>query len=118
VTAWAWRAVLGAALVTVAWTSLLPPEDLPQDVAVSDKVVHALAYALLGALVVLSGLRWLPSVVAVVVFGLAVEIAQGVSGYRSFEWADLLADAVGAAVGAGVAAALVRSRSRPVSPSS
>ena len=118
VTAWAWRLALGAALVAVAWTSLLPPEDLPQDVAVSDKVAHALAYALLGALAVLSGLRWLPAVVSVVAFGLLVEIAQGVSGYRSFEWADLLADALGASVGAGVVAALVRSRRRTVSPSS
>jgi VanZ family protein len=118
VTVWVWRVILGAALVTVAWTSLLPPDDLPQDVAVSDKAVHALAYAILGALAVLSGLRWPSAVAAVVAFGLAVEIAQGISGYRSFEWADLLADALGAAVGAGGALALVRSRRVPVSPSS
>lgn len=115
---WAWRAAFASAVLAVAWVSLLPPDDLPQDVAVSDKAVHALGYAVLGALAVLSGLRWLPAVAAVVAFGLLVEVAQGLSGYRSFEWADLLADAVGAAVGAGVVAVLVRSRRRAVSPAS
>jgi VanZ family protein len=118
VTAWAWRLALGVALVAVAWTSLLPPENLPQDVAVSDKVAHALAYALLGALAVLSGLRWLPAVAAVVAFGLAVEIAQGLSGYRSFEWADLLADALGAAVGGAAASSIARPRPTPGHPPS
>jgi VanZ family protein len=115
VTVRAWRVALGAALIAVAWTSLLPPEDLPHDVAVSDKAVHALAYALLGALAVLSGFRWLPAIAGVVAFGLLVEVAQGISGYRSFEWADLLADALGAAVGAGVAVAVARWRRRAVS---
>jgi VanZ family protein len=104
----AWRLAFGVALLAVAWTSLLPPDDLPQDLGVSDKAAHALAYAALGVLAVLSGLRWLPAIVVVVAFGLVVEIAQGVSGYRSFEWADLLADAVGAAVGAAVASPVVR----------
>jgi VanZ family protein len=110
---WPWRLAFGVALVAVAWTSLLPPEDLPQDLAVSDKAAHALAYAGLGALAVLSSLRWTTAIVVVVAFGLLVEIAQGMSGYRSFEWADLLADAVGAAVGAAVASPLVRRRRAP-----
>jgi VanZ family protein len=98
------------ALLAVAWTSLLPPDDLPRDLAASDKALHALAYAVLGALAVLSSLRWPAAVAVVVAFGLLVEIAQGISGYRSFEWADLLADAVGAVVGAVVASSLSTSR--------
>lgn len=104
-----WRLAFGAALLAVAWTSLLPPEDLP-NVAASDKAVHALAYACLGALAVLSSLRWWAAVVAVVAFGLLLEVAQDLSGYRSFEWADLLADAGGAALGAGLAGVLTRRR--------
>jgi VanZ family protein len=105
-----WRLAFGAALLAVAWTSLLPPEDLPQDVAVSDKAIHALGYACLGALAVLSSLRWWTAVITVVAFGLLLEMAQGLSGYRSFEWADLVADAGGAALGAGLATVLVRTR--------
>jgi VanZ family protein len=109
----AWRLAFGVALLAVAWTSLLPPDNLPQAVAVSDKVAHALAYAGLGALAVLSSLRWPAAVAVVVAFGLLVEIAQGISGYRSFEWADLLADAIGAALGAGLASVLThRGRGR------
>jgi VanZ family protein len=107
---WAWRTAFAAGVLAVAWVSLLPPDDLPQDVQVSDKVVHALAYAVLGALAVLSSFRWPAAIAAVVVIGLLLEIAQGLSGYRSFEWADLLADAVGATVGA-LAAAVVTRRS-------
>ena len=102
---WGWRTAFCVALLAVAWTSLLPPDDLPRDLAVSDKVLHALA--------VLSSLRWPAAVAVVVAFGLLVEIAQGISGYRSFEWADLLADAVGAVVGAVVASSLSRSRRSP-----
>lgn len=103
-----WRVALGAALVAVAWTSLIPPDQLPQGVSVSDKVVHALAYAALGALAVLSGLRLVPAIVLVVAFGLLLEVVQGITGYRSFEWADLVADLVGAALGATAAALLRR----------
>ena len=50
-------------VVAVAWASLLPPGGPAVGTsAVSDKVAHALGYALLGALAVASGLRWLPAV--------------------------------------------------------
>lgn len=104
----AWRAAFAVALVAVAWTSLLPPEDLPSALGLSDKLLHLIGYAVLGALAVVSGLRWPLAIAAVVGFGLALEVAQGALGYRSFEWTDLLADAAGAALGAAAATAVLR----------
>lgn len=103
-----WRAAFVLALVAVAWTSLLPPDDLPSGLGLSDKALHLIGYAVLGALAVVSGLRWPLAIAAVVGFGLALEVVQGVLGYRSFEWADLIADGAGAALGAAAATAVLR----------
>ncbi len=85
----------------------------------SDKVLHALGYAILGALAVASGLRWMSAVALVVGIGLLLEVAQLMTGYRSFEWADLAADAAGAALGAIVMSLVVGwSTGRTVSRSS
>ena len=105
------RVLLAAAMAAVAWSSLLPADDLP-GVSVSDKVVHLTAYAVLGVLARTSGLAWVPAVVAIVAFGLILEVLQGASGYRSFEWADLVADAAGAAIGATVANVVAGARRR------
>ena len=96
------------ALAAVAWTSLLPPDDLPGGFGLSDKVLHLAGYAVLGALAVVSGLRWPVAVTVVVGFGLVLEFVQGALGYRSFEWADLLADAAGAGLGVAAASAVLR----------
>ena len=99
-----WRVLLAAVATVIAWSSLLPPEYLPADLGVYDKALHALGYAILGVLAVLGGFRWPWAIVAVVAFGLVLEGAQGVLGYRAFEWADLLADALGAVAGVLVTA--------------
>lgn len=95
-----WRALWAVASLAVAWSSLLPPDDLPPSLGLSDKVLHLMGYGVLGVLAVLSGLRWPWAITAVVGFGLVMEVAQGLLGYRSFEWADLGADAIGAVAGA------------------
>jgi VanZ family protein len=41
--------------------------------------------------------------------GLLLEIAQRISGYRSFEWGDLVADAAGALLGALAMSLVARS---------
>ncbi len=93
------------ALGAVAWASLLPPDDLPDPFGLSDKLLHVIGYALLGVLAVMSGLRWPVAWLVVVGWGLLLESAQGMLGYRSFEWWDLVADALGAG-----AAVIVTSR--------
>lgn len=95
-----WRILWAVASLAVAWTSLLPPNDLPSGLGLSDKILHLVGYGVLGVLAVLSGLRWPWAIATVVGFGLVMEVAQGLLGYRSFEWADLGADAIGAVAGA------------------
>lgn len=99
-----WRILWAVASLAVAWTSLTPPDDLPSGFGLSDKVLHLLGYAVLGVLAVLSGLRWPWALTTVVGFGLVMEAMQGLLGYRSFEWADLGADAIGAVAGAVITA--------------
>lgn len=93
------RLLLAVAAIVIAWTSLLPPDDLPSSFGLSDKVIHLIGYMVLGILAVLSGIRWPWALGSVIAFGLLLEVAQGILGYRSFEWADLGADALGAVAG-------------------
>ncbi len=65
-----------------------------------DKVNHALAFAVLA---VLGGCSY-PRRTAQVLLGLLayggiIELLQGLTGYRSAEWLDLAADAVGLSFG-------------------
>lgn len=107
------QALLVVALVVVTWQSLVPSDDVLVRTTY-DKAGHAVAYAVLGALAALAMARprfttaWL----GIVAFGLVLEIAQWLTGYRSFELVDLLADAVGAAAGAGAVVTLAGRRRR------
>lgn len=98
-------------LILVAWTSLVPIDQVPARAPVSDKVGHLVAYLLLGLVAVAAQRRPRPVLtgLGLVLFGLVIEILQGRWGYRSFEWADLVADAVGVVVGILIAL-FVRSR--------
>ena len=70
-----------------------------------DKSDHALAFVVLTIL----GCRAYPNRIAVVLVGLIlygglIEVLQSFTPYRSAEWADLLADAIGVIVGRGLMA--------------
>ena len=97
--AWFCAGLLIATVITI--TSLLPARDLPA-LGISDKVEHAVAYALLGF--------WFASVMArrdfvylalaLLAFGGGIEIAQGLMGLgREADLLDLAADGVGIVVG-------------------
>jgi VanZ family protein len=90
----------------IAVTCLVPARDLP-DIALWDKLKHALSWAVLAscfaAVLQRRHLLWL--VMAVTAFGGLIEIAQEAMQLgRHAEWADLLADFIGAAVGVALAA--------------
>ena len=108
-----WIAAGLAAAALIA--SLLPGVPMPS-FALGDKLVHAVAYAALAISWVL-GLRWrwtrwprTTAWLAVVAYGLAIELLQGLTPWRRFEGLDLLANALGAAAGVLIAAALQRAR--------
>lgn len=76
----------------------------------SDKVVHAIAYAVLAALLTYASGRPVLSVLAAVAYGVSDEVHQAFVPGRSSDVFDLLADAVGAGIGAWTARALWRMR--------
>ncbi|MGY4514901.1 VanZ family protein [Lysobacter sp. HA18] len=98
----AWALPLWIAMyVAITIGSLLPAHDLPSPVFEGmDKVEHALGYAVLAAYGTwLYPTRWLRVLVTVIVFGIAIEIAQGLfTTSRSADPLDALADAIGAAL--------------------
>lgn len=94
-----WYLVGALLLLGVGAASLLPP---PADLGVDDKLSHLLTYFVLGAWFALLAanrrlLAW--SVVGLLLYGLLLELLQGLTDYRYAEWADLAAN--GAGIGAG-----------------
>jgi VanZ family protein len=72
------------------------------DIAQGDKLEHIAAYATLMfwfAQLTDSGARRLAIALELVALGVGLEFAQRETGYRTFEYADMAADAIGVAVG-------------------
>lgn len=100
---WAGSLIVGVMITVV---SLLPPRGTPgPQIADLGELVatigHFVGYLLLAALIMLAqrmARAWLVWA-AVSAYGAFIEVAQGTFGLRSFQWTDILANAVGAAVG-------------------
>jgi VanZ family protein len=92
--------------VIIAVLTLAPvPSGGP---AGSDKVYHVLAFAALAFPLPLVRPRWTVWVIlGVIAYGSVIEVIQPFFG-RQAEWADLVADAIGAVVGAVTGTALSR----------
>jgi len=85
-------------LLCVLALSLMPIKST----GVNDKVAHLVVYFLLaGWFGLLAGSRvaLLLSLVAVIAYGGLIELLQAMMPYRHADWADLLADAIGALAG-------------------
>ena len=98
VSPWLRLSLFWLCLATVLVLALMP--IAPRTGIGWDKANHALAFA------VLLGLgRWsypgriVPLLVALLAFGTLIEVLQSLTSYRTAEWADLLADAVGLGLG-------------------
>jgi VanZ family protein len=88
-------------VLLIVYLSLRPGEALLPE-TISDKLQHVLAYAVLmlwfGNLYLQKLIRWRYAV-GFVLLGVVLEFIQLVSGYRSFDQGDMVADAMGVAVG-------------------
>ncbi|HEY6241813.1 MAG TPA: VanZ family protein [Burkholderiales bacterium] len=97
--------LLGWGMVaTVVVLSLIPVEvDLGEG---RDKVAHFVAYGSLsfwfGMLIEGRGRQFLAAL-GFAAMGVALEFLQGLTDYRTFEVADMVANAIGAALGFGLA---------------
>lgn len=95
--------VAGMLLVgLVVYLSLIPRPPEPLSFPQSDKLEHGFAYASLSlwfCQLYLRGRQRIAVVVALVTLGVVIEILQGLSGYRYFEYADMLANSVGVLLG-------------------
>jgi hypothetical protein len=99
--------------VTGAWGVLISivalsvmPSPPSADFESSDKVGHLLAYAvLMGWFALLYPARRPLLAVAFISLGVGLEFVQGALGYRSFEFADMVANSLGVLLAWGAALA-------------
>jgi VanZ family protein len=99
-----WLLVGCGMVAAVVVLSLIPVEvDLGED---SDKLAHFLAYGSLSlwfGMIFTGTSRQFGITVAIVALGVVLEFLQGLTGYRTFSIADMIANALGAALGWGLA---------------
>lgn len=99
-----WRLLAVGCLLSLWALSLWPADTLSQlgTGFINDKVGHFVAYLILSWLLARGwpgfSLWWIW--LAAFVCGAAIEVAQIYTPTRTFEWADLLTNGLGAAVGA------------------
>ena len=110
---WYWLPVaLYAGMIFYLSSQSHPEEQLPSFVLkdVSDKVLHAVEYAVLGGLCYRT-FRWgvngpvasyalLFAIVTASIYGITDEVHQAFVPLREVSWLDWLADTIGAAIGA------------------
>ncbi|MFB9145315.1 VanZ family protein [Halomonas alkalicola] len=91
---WAALAVLGA--LAIALGSLTPGSQMPSNLP-WDKLNHFIGYAGLAGLIGLAGVRLPLAFLVAVLYGIAIEVAQiPVPGRSGGDWADILANSLGA----------------------
>lgn len=90
------KATFWVLVLTTLWLSLMPAERIPSTFHFWDKAQHALGFAAL-AIFGLMGYAQQGRLVVpgLVVFGIAIEVTQHLSGWRYGDWLDWLADCVG-----------------------
>lgn len=90
------RGLFWGAVLVVTILALLPGEYLPGAFDWWDKAQHALAFAVLGTLGLLSYSQVTTRIVmGLLLYGAVIELAQFATSWRFGDWQDWLADAVG-----------------------
>ncbi|NTV95283.1 MAG: VanZ family protein [Thiobacillus sp.] len=93
-----WLAIGWGLVILVTVLSLLPPPSLP-DAQVNDKFSHILAYFTLMAWFGQIYPERLKPFLALLAMGAALEVLQGMTGYRDMSAYDMLANTVGVTLG-------------------
>jgi len=99
---WIWLALGWLWVATIFYLSLMPQPPQPVDFWNVDKLEHALAYCLLMLWFCQVYRQRVPRMVLallLVAMGIAIEFLQGETGYRTFDYADMLANSTGVIVG-------------------
>lgn len=100
------------AILVVTVMSLVPANSLAMRTLsllhVNDKVEHCLAYAVLAFLPAIHEHRKfiIGAALGAVALGIALEYGQLLTGWRDFEYGDMVADAVGVCLGVAAAVPL------------
>lgn len=97
-----WLALGWLWVATIVWLSLTPNPPEPVRFWNADKLEHALAYGLLMlwfSQVYVRRMRRIFTAILLVAMGITMEFLQGMTGYRSFEYADMLANSAGVLLG-------------------
>ncbi len=101
-----WLALGWLWVAAVFYLSLMPHPPQPISLSGVDKWEHALAYALLMlwfCQVYVERKARISLLLSLVAMGVGIEFLQGMSGYRYFEYADMLANTTGVLIGWGLA---------------
>ncbi|MCE8021771.1 VanZ family protein [Halomonas sp. MCCC 1A11036] len=103
---WAVLAVLAAVVIAIG--SLTPGDEMPTNLP-WDKFNHFVGYAGLAGLIGLAGLPLVRAFIAAVLYGVCIEYLQiPVPGRSGGDWADILANTLGAGTAVLVLAAARR----------
>lgn len=98
-----WRALGWLWVAVIFYLSLAPHPPEPVHFWNVDKLEHGLAYALLMLWFCQLEYSRMKLAVAFVAMGIGIEFLQGMTGYRYFEYADMLANSTGVLLGGWLA---------------
>lgn len=89
------------AIIMLLSTTMKSGDDMPKiDVPYADKIVHFGIFGVLGFLISYEKRRAdLTTLLICALYGAAIEVIQLFLPWRSFEWADMIADTLGALAG-------------------
>lgn len=95
-----WKTAFWTLVLATLWLSLMPAEQIPSAFNFWDKAQHALGFAALAYCGLAGFVRKTSRVVlGLMVFGMAIEALQHISGWRHGDWLDWMADCAGLLMG-------------------
>lgn len=88
-------------IVVLVYVCLIPNPPDTSGVVFGDKIAHFVGYSLLFLWFaqIYQRVAQLKLALALILLGISVEFAQGFTGYRAFEYADMLANTTGVIIG-------------------